>query len=252
VRGPSRRVLGGAAIAGLLALAACSPPPEAPADGELGGALAVYAAASLAGTFDRIADRFTDEHPGVQIVRVYDGSSTLATQIIEGAPADVFAPADEATLRRVDPDVEPVVFATNTLVIAVPADNPADVASLADLLGATVVLCAPEVPCGAASAALLDRAGVELTPASVEQSVTAVLTKVAAGDAEAGLVYATDVRGVDGVRAIVPEHAAEVVNRYPIAVLPGGRNRAAAEAFVAFIRSGEGRRVLTDSGFGTP
>ncbi|MCK6067378.1 MULTISPECIES: molybdate ABC transporter substrate-binding protein [Microbacterium] len=212
----------------------------------------VYAAASLAAAFDRIAEEFAQAHPDVGVSVVSDGSTTLARQIAEGAPADVFAAADEAALRLAGPALRGQVFATNRLVLAVPAANPAGITGLADLPGATVVLCAPEVPCGAASAELLRRADVEVTPASVEQNVTAVLTKVAAGEADAGLVYATDVRGNDDVRAIVPALAAEVVSHYPIAVLPDAGDPEAAAAFVGFVRSAQGRSILADFGFGAP
>jgi len=216
------------------------------------GTVRVYAAASLAASFDRIAEEFSRRHPDVEVSVVSDGSTTLARQIAEGAPADVFAPADEAALRVADPALRGHVFASNTLVIAVPAANPAGITDLADLPGATVVLCAPEVPCGAASAELLRRAEVEVTPASVEQNVTAVLTKVAAGEADAGLVYATDVRGDDRVRTIDPALAAEVVSRYPIAVLPDAGDPEAAAAFVGFVRSAQGRGILAEFGFGAP
>lgn len=252
-----RRALLGAVPATLLVLTVTACAPGAPAGGsspgELRGPLQVYAAASLSEAFDAIAEAFEAEHPAVDVTAVYDGSSTLVTQILEGAPADVFAAADEATAAKAgDLALDPHVFATNTLVIAVPAGNPARVAGLADLADVTSVLCAPEVPCGAASAALLERAGVTVAPASIEQNVTAVLTKISAGEADAGLVYATDVRGVDAVDAIVPEGTADVVNRYPIAALADAPNPEAAEAFVAFVRSEAARVLLADLGFGAP
>lgn len=219
----------------------------------LGGELTVYAAASLSGAFDAIGEAFTAEHPDVEFSAVYDGSSTLATQIVEGAPADVFASADEANMEKVaDAAVDPALFATNTLVIAVPAGNPGGVESLADLADVVTVLCAPEVPCGAASAALLANADVVVQAASLEQNVTAVLTKVATGEADAGLVYATDVIGRDEVDAVVPEGADEVVNRYPIAALADAPNPDAAVAFAEFVLSDAGRAILADFGFGAP
>lgn len=243
----------------VLVLAACSGATDGrpdPADGTgdmLGGEVTVYAAASLSGVFDVMADAFMAEHPGVQVVPVYDGSSTLATQISGGAPADVFASADEATMRAVvDLVVAPEVFASNTLVIAVPADDPGRVRTLADLADVTTVLCAPEVPCGAASATLLHRAGVEVEAASLEQNVTAVLTKVATGEADAGLVYATDTASRADVTTIVPDGADEVVNRYPIAALADARSPDAATAFVAFVLSDAGQAILADAGFGAP
>lgn len=246
-----------AAVAAGLALVACAPessaggPPQA--ENGLSGTLDVYAAASLAGAFDEIAAAFTAENPGVVVSPVYDGSSTLVTQILEGAPADVFASADESNMQKAaDAVVDPRLFATNTLVIAVPAANPAGIETLADLPGATVVLCASEVPCGAASADLLANAGVTVAAASLEQNVTAVLTKVATGEADAGLVYATDVVGADTVRSIVPEGAAEVVNRYPLAALTDAADPALAEAFVAFVLSDTGQAILERFGFGAP
>lgn len=243
-------LLGTAAV-----LAGCSSAAPAPAasENQLSGPLEVYAAASLQRSFDEIAAAFEAVHPGVTVSTVYDGSSTLATQIGEGAPADVFASADEKNMAKVEASApDPQLFAANTLVIAVPAGNPGAVASLADLARVTTVLCAAEVPCGAASATLLSNAGVTVAPASAEQNVTAVVTKVAAGEADAGLVYATDVVGRDDVEAIVPEGADAVVNRYPIATLTDAPNPAAASAFVAFVLSDEGQKILADAGFRAP
>ncbi len=252
-----------------LALAACAPgsadaPTAAPtgpsptATFELTGELTIVAAASLSAAFDEIAAAFEAAHPGVDIRPItYDGSSTLATQLIEGAPADVFASANETNLQRAvgaGLAAEGRVFATNTLVIAVPAGNPAGVESLEDLAdpGLAVVLCDAAVPCGAASRTLLERAGVVATPSSLEQNVTAVLTKVAANEADAGLVYATDAAGRDDVEAIVPPQAAEVVNRYPLAALDGAPNPGAARAFIDFVLGPQGQAILERHGFGAP
>jgi molybdate transport system substrate-binding protein len=258
----------GVAVVAALALAGCAASPgaepEASGSSELSGSLSIYAAASLTTAFDRIAAEFEDENPEVDILPlVYDGSSTLARQIVEGAPADVFASADEKNMATVEDaglvEGSARLFASNTLVIAVPAGNPGGVTSLEDLAdpGLSVVLCAPEVPCGAASATLLSNAGVMARPVSVEQNVTAVLTKVAAGEADAGLVYRTDVVGRDDVESIVPEGAREVVNRYPIAALTDARNPEAAAAFVDFVLGARGQAILADlqfaaAGTGTP
>lgn len=264
------RLIPVAAIAAL-ALSACA--PGAPADAPTGtpsettpaaaprleGELTIYAAASLAKAFDEITVAFEQEHPGVDVLPIsYDGSSTLATQLIEGAPADVFASADEANLQKVV-DASLIAgsvsyFATNTLVIAVPTGNPGGVDSLEDLgdPGLTVVLCDAEVPCGRASVKLLDLAGVTATPASFEQNVTAVLTKVAAGEADAGLVYATDVAGRTDVSSIVPPQAGEVVNRYPLAALDRVAHPEVADAFIEFVRSDRGQAILERLGFGRP
>ncbi|MDN3496639.1 molybdate ABC transporter substrate-binding protein [Planococcus sp. APC 4015] len=247
-----------------LALAGCQAADRGPtaatpdAATGLSGELTVYAAASLGAAFDELAGRFERQHPSLDVLPiVYDGSSTLATQLVEGAPADVFASADEKNMARViDAGLatESAVFATNTLVIAVPAGNPGRVTGLESLgdPDLTVLLCAPEVPCGAAAATLLDIAGVRVEPASIEQNVTAVLTKVAADEADAGLVYVTDVRQAEGVEAIQAEGAADVVNRYPVTMLTDAGNPAAAAAFLDFVLSDEGRAVLADFGFGAP
>ena len=256
-----RRIVMVALTAAALTLTGCaagaeSPTPTATADASgstVSGTLTVYAAASLSGAFDEIGAAFTEANPDVDVSGVYDGSSTLVTQLREGAPVDVFASADEANMQKLeDAAVDPTLFASNTLVIAVPTGNPGGVETLADLADVTTVLCAPEVPCGAASATLLSNAGVAVDAASLEQNVTAVLTKVAAGEADAGLVYATDVIDRDDVEVIVPDGAGEVVNHYPIAALSEAQNPAAAEAFVAFVLSDEGQRILADFGFGAP
>lgn len=238
---------------GCAAVAPSTTPGDAASGDALSGTVEVFAAASLQRSFDEIASAFEAEHPGVTVSAAYDGSSTLATQIGEGAPADVFASADEKNMAKVvDRAPRPRLFAANTLVIAVPAGNPAGVTALADLARATTVLCAPEVPCGAASQTLLSNAGVAVTPVSAEQNVTAVLTKVAAGEADAGLVYATDVAGRTDVEAIVPDGADAVVNRYPLAALTDAPNPRAATAFVDFVLSDAGQAILADAGFRAP
>ncbi len=221
----------------------------------MAGELTVYAAASLGPAFEDLAAQFEADNPGIDVrPLVLDGSQVLATQIAEGAPADVFASADEQTMDRVTDLVHaPAVFATNTLAIAVPPGNPAGIEGLADLAGAdvTVVLCAAEVPCGAASRALLDRAGIAFDPASEEQNVGAVLAKIDAAEADAGLVYRTDILRGD-VDEVAAEGSDEVVNRYPIAALRDARNPDAADAFVALVRGETGQRILAEHGFGAP
>lgn len=224
---------------------------------ELTGTLSVFAAASLKATFDQLREDFMAAHPSVTIPEItYDGSSTLVTQITEGAPADVFASADEANMDKIaDLVTGRVDFATNTLVIAVAPGNPKGIASLADLARDDVVtvICSPEVPCGAASQRALNAAGVALTPASEEQNVTSVLTKVRAGEADAGLVYATDVNSAAGeVDGVDFPQAAEAVNTYPIAILADSANAAAAQAFVDLVTGASGQSVLAAAGFGKP
>lgn len=271
MRRPARRsALAALLLAAAIAVPACASagPDQSPGTGpsesvgpigpELTGELTISAAASLGTAFDDLAVQFEARHPSLEVLPIsYDGSSTLATQLIEGAPADVFASADESNMQKlVDAGLAtaPELFASNTLVIAVPAGNPAGVDSIDDLAtaGLTVVLCAPEVPCGAASATLLENNGVAVSPASLEQNVTAVLTKIAAGEADAGLVYATDVLGNDDVESVEAAGSEDVVNRYPIVALDGAANAGAAAAFVEFVLSDDGRAVLDELGFGAP
>lgn len=260
-----RRVLAAAALVGTLGIAGCSAstaePGASDAVGEsrLSGELTIFAAASLSGAFDRLATDFEELHPGVDVRPIsYDGSSVLAVQLIEGASADVFAAADEKNMTKVvDAGLaaEPKAFATNILQIAVAPGNPAGIRSLASLAAddLTVVLCAPEVPCGAAAHALLDEADVTLTPASEEQNVTAVLSTVKSGEADAGLVYRTDVAAAgDEVTGIDIAGAERATNVYPLAALQGAANPHAADAFVAFVLSDAGRQVLAEFGFGAP
>ncbi|MDQ0895211.1 molybdate ABC transporter substrate-binding protein [Agromyces ramosus] len=255
-RGIRFGMLASAAAAAFAALAGCSAESEAASD-----ELRIFAAASLQGAFDELATRFEGLHPDVDIAPIsYDGSSTLAAQLLAGAPADVFASADEPSMARVADDGlvegEPEAFATNVMTIAVGPGNPLGIEGPADLAGPAapaVVLCAPEVPCGAAAHSLLERAGVAVTPASEEQNVTAVLTKVRTGEADAGLVYVTDVEAAEGeVDAVEIEGADAVTNVYPIAALTGARDPAAARAFVEFVRSPAGAEVLDAFGFGRP
>lgn len=255
------RALAGAAAV-LLALTACAADPPASAPDPTGptGELTIFAAASLQGAFDELAAELAEQSPGVTVHPVtYDGSATLATQLVGGASADVFASADQATMAEVTETGlaagEPAVFATNTLEIVVAPGNPLGISSLADLAevsssGGKVVLCAAQVPCGSAARTVLDGAGLALTPVSEEQNVKAVLTKVQTGDADAGLVYRTDVRAAgDSVEGVEFVEAASAVNSYPIVALTEG---APARAFVDLVLSDEGQRILADHGFAAP
>ena len=221
--------------------------------------MTVYAAASLTSTFERLGTEFEREHPDAEVKLSFGGSSDLVTQIREGAPADVFASADTATMDKLTADGlaagTPRDFATNTLEIAVPPGNPAHITGLRDLAkpGVDLVVCAPEVPCGAATQAVAERAGVALDPVSQEQSVTDVLAKVTAGEADAGLVYVTDVRAAgDDVEGVEFPESAAVVNTYPIAAVEGSEHADLARQFVDLVLGETGRRVLTRAGFGTP
>lgn len=236
--------------AGLL-LAGCGSAPGAPE-------LRVFAAASLTASFTELTEAFAAEHPGVTIAPIsFDGSATLATQILEGAPVDIFASANEPTMAKVEAELlaPAEIFAINTLQLAVEPGNPKGITGLADLAREEllVVLCAPEVPCGDASHTLLDLDGVTVTPVSEEQNVSAVLSKVAAGEADAGLVYVTDVAGSGGIVAGVDIAGAErAANRYLIGVLQRTQNAELAQAFVDYVLSPAGQAILGSHGFRAP
>jgi molybdate transport system substrate-binding protein len=220
--------------------------------------ITVFAAASLTEAFDEIAAQFEAEHPSVEVVVNVAGSAALAQQIIEGAPADVFASADAPQMQVVVDAglaVDPVVFATNTLELVVPAGNPAEVTGIDDLAnpGLRIALCDPSVPCGAASERLLEQAGVTALPDTLESDVKAVLTKVTLGEVDAALVYRTDVTSAgDAVDGIEVPGAASVVNRYPIDALTEAAEPESAADFVVFVTGAEGRAVVDEFGFGAP
>lgn len=245
-------------VAGIVAagLAGCGAPGGA-ADG--GKALTVFAAASLKAPLTALAGQFEAANPGTAVTLSFAGSSDLATQISQGAPADVFASADQNTMAQLASaglvEGTPADFASNVLTIAVPPANPASVTSFADLArpGVKVVVCAAQVPCGAATKTLEQRTDTTLQPVSEESSVTDVLGKVVSGEADAGLVYVTDVKTAgDKVKEIPIPEAAQAVNTYPIAAVRTSKNKDLAAAFIATVTGPDGRRILSGAGFGTP
>jgi molybdate transport system substrate-binding protein len=219
--------------------------------------ITVLAAASLTDTFTELAHLFEADNPGVSVELAFDSSATLAQQAVDGAPADVLATADLATMQTAEDALvdEPRPFATNTMVLATPGDNPAGITRFADLDrgDVTFVTCVPTAPCGKVAAALLEDNAVTAEPASLEVDVRSVLAKVTSDEADAGLVYATDaVAAGDAVRTFDIPHAGEEVTTYPIAPLDQTRDLEDARRFVALVHSEAGRRVLADAGFGTP
>lgn len=221
------------------------------------GTLTVLAAASLTDAFGEVAATFEAAHPEVSVALSFDGSSALATSIVEGGvPADVFASADDATLQRVaDADLvvgSPQPFASNALQIVVAAGNPLGITGLADLADVRLALCDPTVPCGRYAAEAFARAGLPTPPAGDQGNVKGVLTQVALGEADAGVVYVTDVLGAEGVDGVDVAPAEQVTATYPIAVLAEAPNSDAAAAFVAFVVSPDGQAILGRFGFGPP
>lgn len=236
----------------VLSLSACGSAGQA---GE--ATLYVYAASSLQVPFEEIAADFEAARSGVDVQLNFAGSSDLAAQIRAGAPAEVFASANEATMEQVAAEQllasEPRPFATNVLTIAVAEGNPLGIESLVSLAepGVSVVLCAPQVPCGSAAGDVQELTGVSITPVSEEGSVTDVLGKVSSGQADAGLVYVTDAAATGGSVDSVPfDAAARAENVYPIAVTGTGGDLAAE--FVDFVTGAQGQRVLAAHGFGKP
>ncbi|MDQ1067018.1 molybdate ABC transporter substrate-binding protein [Streptomyces canus] len=259
----------GAGAAALLAVSACSSSgsgsssttsdSSASTSDKLSGTVTVFAAASLKESFTTLGKQFERAHPGTKVTFSFGGSDSLAASITGGAPADVFASASPKTMKIVtdagDASGTPTTFVRNQLEIATLPGNPDQVASLKDLTNPDlkVVLCDKEVPCGAAAQKALDASGLKLTPVSYEQDVKAALTKVELKEADAAVVYKTDVHAAgDKVGGVEFPESADAVNDYPVTVLKGAQNTDAAKAFIALVRSTEGQKVLTEAGFLKP
>jgi molybdate transport system substrate-binding protein len=245
-----------ATVAALVAPAAASTPAQTKPTGEI----TVSAASSLTAAFARIGEQFEEKYDGSDVTFNFDASSALVLQIQGGAPVDVFASADEANINtRVDGDqapTEPVVYAENALEIATKPGNPEKIKTLADLADAgTIALCASEVPCGKYADAALSEAGVTIPPEQVTRGLNAkaTLTAVSTGDANAAIVYVSDVKAagsaVEGVK--IPDDENQIA-LYPIAPLASSENAETAKAFSRYVASPAGRRVLKRYGFLAP
>ncbi len=247
--------LGLSTVTALCSACRTSGPASSPA---LSGTVTVFAASSLNAAYTAAGKEFEKSHPGTMVTFTFGGSSMLVSQIQQGAIGDVFASADQPNMQKLInaglTAESPIVFASNDLEIVVGKGNPKHITSLTDLAhsGLVVVLCAPAVPCGSYATQALQKAGVSVKPASQEADVKAVLSKVALGEADAGIVYVTDVKAagaaVEGV-AIPP--ALNVVAEYPIVILKDSQNRALARAFVNYVLT-DGRPILARYGFTNP
>jgi molybdate transport system substrate-binding protein len=252
----------GAAL--VASLAACSssssgtPAPKA-TTAKLSGSITVFGASSLTKTFTQFATDFEAAHPGVTVKTTFNGSGALVTQIQQGAPADIFAAAAAGPMNTLSTggqlDGSSSNFATNTLEIAVPPSNPAGVQTFADLAkpGLKLVICAATEPCGASSVAMEAVEKVTLKPVALEPAVANVLTAVSTGQADAGLVYKTDVLGANGSVLGIPfADSGKVVNTYPIAVLKESQNKKLAAAFITYVEGSSAQAQLAKAGFGKP
>jgi molybdate transport system substrate-binding protein len=223
------------------------------------GTVTVFAAASLKDAFTEASTAFEAENPGAEVTLNFAASSALAQQIDEGAPADSFASADQANMQKVVDaggiSGEPVVFATNSLQIIVAPGNPKGITGLADLAesGVLYVTAAPEVPIGKYAAQSLEKAGVTVSPVSQEADVKAVVTKVTSGEADAAIVYSTDVTaaGTKAAGVEIPSQY-QVTATYPLAVTKEAANPTGAAAWIAFITGEQGQAILAKYGFGAP
>ena len=228
-------------------------------DSAPGADVTVFAAASLTAAFSELGDAFMADHPEAEVRFNFAGSSELVAQIRDGAPADVFASADQANMETLIEaelgSAYPVVFATNAVEFIVEAGNPEGIRSVGDLAddNLVVVQCALEVPCGAYAAEVLASARVNVAPKSFEANVNAVVTKVTLGEADAGIVYRTDVlAAVDQVEGVAIPSDINVVAEYPIAVTATASNPVGAGRFIEFVLSGAGQDILSSYGFGAP
>jgi molybdate transport system substrate-binding protein len=222
------------------------------------GSITVFAASSLKGAFADIGTAFQAAYPGTTVTFNFGPSSGLATQITQGAPADVFAAASTKTMDTVTgagAASNPQVFATNTMEIAAPASGTAMVTSLADLAkpGVKVAVCQKDVPCGVAATKLFDQNKLTVTPSTQEVDVKAVLSKVELGEVDAGIVYVTDVQAAgDKVKGIVIPADMNVTTKYPIAPISASKNAVTAQVFVDFVLSSAGQSILAKAGFAQP
>lgn len=236
-----------------------SPAADAPSTDEITGDVNVFAAASLTAAYTEIGDAFMVEHPDADVTFNFAASSDLVAQINEGAPADVFASADQANMTKLTDAGgavgEPQTFATNSLQIIVEPGNPKGITGVADLGKSDVlyVTCAPEVPIGKYAAQVLGNAGVTAMPVSLEENVKGIVTKVTIGEADAGIVYRTDVTAAgDGAEGVDIPADVNVEASYPIVATAEAPNPDGAAAFVEFVLSEQGQKILDSYGFGAP
>ena len=257
----SRLRLPALVLTATVALAACSSSGGSGSDdtgSASAGAITVYAASSLTGAFNQIASDFSKAHSGAKITFQFGSSGDLATDINQGADADVFASASPKNMQTVVDAGNasgPTTFVSNTAEIAAASGNPKAITGLADLAkpGTRVALCVTTAPCGALAQQILTKAGITITPTASEPNVKSTLAVVESGEVDAGIVYVTDVLAAgDKVVGVPIPDAQNGSTEYPIAVLNHAQNSALATAFVDYVTSDAGQKVLTDAGFSAP
>jgi len=232
--------------------------PAATSSAAATGTITVFAASSLKETFTTLGKQFEAAHPGDTVKFSFGASSTLATQITDGAPADVFAsaaPKNMDTVVSAGDASNPQDFAKNTAEVAVPPSNPANVTSVNDLAKSSVkvALCQPKVPCGVVAAGVFKNAGITVKPVTLQPDVKSVLTQVELGNVDAGVVYVTDVKAAGAKVTGVPISASDNASTtYPIATISNSKNQSIAQAFVAYVLSPPGQAVLSAAGFQGP
>lgn len=262
MRGTSRVLISTVVVLGFLG-ASCGDDDAAdsadPTTATVAGDVTVFAAASLTDAFTEIGEAFKAEYPDATVTFNFAASSELVTQINEGAPADVFASADQNNMTKLtdagNNGAEPAVFATNTLEIIVGPGNPQGITGVADLGNPDIIFvtCAPEVPIGAYTEEVLANAGVTVTPASLEENVKGIVTKVTLGEADAGIVYKTDVTAAgDQAEGVEIPPDLNIVAEYPLVLTKGAPNAEASQVFVDFVLGEQGQTILASYGFTAP
>jgi len=222
-----------------------------------GGRLVVFAASSLIDAFPKIATTFQQQHPGWKVEFEFLGSDQLAAQIEQGDPADVFAAASTKYPEQLQSQNllgKTTNFATNTLVLATPADNPAGITSVNNIGNAKLVVGDPSVPIGAYTLTVLDNLGIKpssLNIVSQEAKVTDIVTKLELGEADAGFIYTSDAKTAgDKLKSFQLPASAQATATYPIGIVTGSKNAKAAQQWIDLVMSPQGQQVLVSDGFG--
>jgi molybdate transport system substrate-binding protein len=258
MKSKSMRAVAVVAALGLMAAGCSSSGGSAKSSGTTGGlsgGITVFAASSLTEAFNTLAKQFKSAHSGTKITFKFDASSALATDITQGQKSDVFASASTKNMDSVTQAVKPTNFVSNTMEIATPPGNPAKITSVNDLAKSSVkvALCDPAVPCGATAQQVFTNAKITVKPVSSEPDVKSTLAKVEIKEVDAGIVYVTDVRAAGSkVTGVEIPSDVNASTTYPISVLKDSSNMDLAQAWVDYVLSNDGQKVLLADGFSAP